>query len=158
MYSSEISTSDIFNSMIIDVRVQLYSNINRVINLHNDMIHPDSKIIFQLSCWWFCLKQKKSNTAIISYKNDTNVLCDSNNNINIPDFIVVDVHQDKDSSSGSSFDTEIELSERDNEENHQFHVKFYSIEEIIDNKKNCLMLQIKKYISKDNLSFKSKQK
>ena len=68
--------------MIFDVGVQSYWNINLVISFHN-----------------------------ISYKNNTNVPSNSINNINIPDFSVENVYQNKDSSSGSTYDTEDELSD-----------------------------------------------
>ena len=60
----------------------------------------------------------------------------SNNSIdntNLPDFSMVNTHQNIDSNSGSFYDIEDELSDPVDEDNHELDTKFYSIEEMINN-------------------------
>ena len=85
------------------------SNIESVpiIQESETMVHTDIRcnLVCDVQLSLLDLQQTNSIVSSTSYKNNINVPNNSTNNTNLPDFSVVNAHQDSDSSSESLYDT-----------------------------------------------------
>ena len=87
-----------------------------------------------------------------SEENSTGVSINVLDRTNLPDFSIVNAHQDSDSNSGSSsYDTDEESVDTDDKDSHELDAKFFSVEEMINNTRRVFDTPNQEVYSKDQL-------
>jgi len=150
--TTDMCACDILKTMIFDIGVQSYSNINQIINFHIDMTQPDKTKVLPDKLLTDEINKQINSSLLDLHVTDVDVPNTSeedNTNKNLPDFSVVNAHQDSDSSSGSSYDTDEEFSDTDDEDNCELDEKFHSIEEMINNTRRVFDTPNQEVYSKD---------
>ena len=121
-------------------------------------MHQSEEIVYtDVDCHLVCdvvlslldLHLTNVNVPNTSEENNTDISNNAIDNTNLLDFSVVNAHQNSDSSSGSSYDTEEGFSDTDDKDNHELYTKFYSIEEMINNTRRVFDTPNQEVYSKD---------